>query len=235
LDRRNLFILFVNVESNQTLQIKILLQISFAQKQKSSWRATTTTTTYPGDFHHRCIVDFLWRDSSLSTVLPFGLWKNQSGLLSSLFRLDEPFLFVLCRYPCTKPQGKRNDNNHYLVDCWFPFCSVAILIAMDWFALANILLIDRFDPSMQVSLQWASFALAYEDSLVRRNCCRDRTCDSSLQLSLRPNSVVRRWSYSFAIIIASDKWLRATLAIAWLTGEHRRKQPTRSRTSSRSS
>jgi len=33
---------------------------------------------YPGDFHHRCIVDFLWWDSSLSTVLSFGLWKNPS-------------------------------------------------------------------------------------------------------------------------------------------------------------
>ena len=62
---------------------------------------------------------------------------------------------------------------------------------MDEFALANVHLINLIDATMQVSLHWASFALACEDSIVQRDLHRGRTCDGSLQLSLRLNLLIR--------------------------------------------
>ncbi len=89
-------------------------------------------------------------------------------------------------------------------------------MAMDEFALANIHLINLIDATMQVSLHWASFALAYEDSIVHRDLHRGQTCDGSLQLSLRLNLLVckirrdrhlrsqssSRSMYSFAQLVA---------------------------------
>ena len=44
--------------------------------------------------------------------------KNQSGLLSSLFRLDEPFLLVVSAgIHALHFTEEEHDNNHHLVDC----------------------------------------------------------------------------------------------------------------------
>ena len=46
--------------------------------------------------------------------------KNQSGLLSSLFRLDEPMLLVVSagiHALHLNEEEKKNNNNHNLVDC----------------------------------------------------------------------------------------------------------------------
>ena len=42
---------------------------------------------------------------------------------------------------------KRQDNNHHLVDCCFNllFIYLAILVAIDWCALATIVLVDLVD------------------------------------------------------------------------------------------
>ncbi len=44
--------------------------------------------------------------------------KNQSGLLSSLFRLDEPILLVVSEgIHALHFTEEEHDNNHNLVDC----------------------------------------------------------------------------------------------------------------------
>jgi hypothetical protein len=96
--------------------------------KKSSWRATTTTTAYPCDVHHRCIVDFLWWDIALSTVLlcttnrHSGLYKKTNLVYCRVASNSmNPSVGCKCRYQCTKPR-ERHDNNHKLVDCCVPFC-----------------------------------------------------------------------------------------------------------------
>ena len=84
-----------------------------------------------------------------------------------------PFLFGLCRYPCTKPQGKRNDNNHYLVDCWFPFL-------FSGNPHCHGLIRSREHPSRSIRSVHASLlALDFVRSRVRRLTCSLRSLSRS--------------------------------------------------------
>jgi hypothetical protein len=147
--------------------------------------------------------------------------KNQSGFIVEFVQTRWTFFVVVCecRYPCTSlhRRGKQQQSQSSWLLVLF-FSHLAILVAMDEFALANIHLINLIDATMQVSLHWASFALAYEDSIVHRDLHRGRTCDGSLQLSLRLNLLVReirrdrrlrsrsssRSTYSFAKLVAIE-------------------------------
>jgi hypothetical protein len=91
-----------------------------------------------------------------------------------------------CRYPCTKPR-ERHENNHYPVDCCVPFCirwrsssPVSVVIVRsrehdcDRCPLIDWLIWSGKFPCLQ-SL-W-SFALAIVRLSVRREPRRDRSCD----------------------------------------------------------
>jgi len=116
---------------------------------------------------------------------------------------------------------ERQDNNHHLVDCCFNllFIYLAILIAIDWCALATIILVNlvdqltrphespRFDLALcsLVHLQillFVAITVAVEHAMVPCNSRCIRTC-------------------SFASFIAIDKCLHATLvAVDWLVSSN---------------
>ena len=111
-----------------------------------------------------------------------------------------PFVwFVSAGIGALDHKEKKWDNNHNLVDCCFffvfsdnPHCQWSLRLS----ALVNIMLIDLVDRLIWSSKflacdHCASFALAFEVFIVRRDLHHGQTCHGSLQLSLHSNLLVR--------------------------------------------
>ena len=104
---------------------------------------------------------------------------------------------------------KRQDNNHHLVDCCFNllFIYLAILVAIDWCALATIVLVDlvdrltrphespRFDLALcsLVHLQillFVTITVVVEHAMVCRNSRCIRTCSFASFIAMEVLAII---------------------------------------------
>ncbi len=168
---QNKFYFYSMSAGNQTLHMKSLLQISFAQKQKSSWRAITSRPGYPHNIHRRCNVASL-------------LWPGRCHVTR---QCSVHMLRVQVSLHLTT--RKTHDNNHKLVDCCFllllcgnPCCHGLLGL----FAHAKIMLIDLIDQLMRPCKSPVSslrslllVALAIRHEILRCNFHHCWTCKSS--------------------------------------------------------
>ena len=154
--------------------MKSLLQISFAQKQQSSWRAIPSMPGYPHDIHRRCIVASL-------------LWRGRCHVMRQCF---VHMLWLQVSVHLTTRKNTTTITSYLIVLSFFTLWWSSLPWILGLFAHAKITLIDLVNQLMRQCMSPVSslkllllVALAIRHGTVCCNFDLGRTCKSSSRTS----------------------------------------------------
>ncbi len=214
---QNKFYFYSMFAGNQTLHMKSLLQISFAQKHKSSWRAITSRPGYPHDIHLRvyCCLSLVarkmpWDETVLSPhVVSVGIRalnhkkKNTTTITSLLIVVS--FLYSLAILIAMDCWIAYSCKNHADQSC----LSIDATVQVSCLQALIVALYCSRDQAWNRSLQFWSCSnlqkfitnfVVIKHAIFDHDHCHDRLCDRLLLSSCNRTSGHQSWSSSWSIV-----------------------------------